>query len=143
MVVIGERIDADVTPSPVKVCSLRAQYLYMYVCMYCLLLPLQHMGLRLMTGRAHSISPHIQCIYTICNRKAESLKLFMLSYVHVYFSMCSCVYMFRHMSRTYISTCSSFNPVPIMACKILVEVQANNKLCAKTAVPALINYSME
>ena len=32
MVVIGERIDIDVTPSPVKVCSFRALDLYMYVC---------------------------------------------------------------------------------------------------------------
>ena len=86
----------------------------MYV-LFMATLPLQHMGLRPMTGKAHTISPHIQCIYTICNRKAESLKLFVLSYVHVYF----CI-----------------NPVPIMACKILVEVQANYKLCAKTAVPA-------
>ena len=111
-----------------------------HVCMYVLFmatLPLQHMGLRPMTDKAHSISPHIQCIYTICNRKAESLKLFMLTYVHVYFCMCPCMYMCRHMSRIYISTCSSFSPVPIMACKILVEVQANYKLCAKTAVPAL------
>ena len=36
MVVIGEKIDADVTPSPVKVCGLTAQYLHMYVCMYVL-----------------------------------------------------------------------------------------------------------
>ena len=85
-----------------------------------------------------NLTPH-----TIFNRKAESLKLFMLSYVHVYFCMCPCVYMFSHMSRTYTSTCSSFNSVPIMACKILVEVQANYKLCAKTAVPTLNNYGMD
>ena len=84
-----------------------------------------------------SVSGHTHTVYTISERKAESLNLFMLSnYVHVYFCMCPCMYMFRHMSTTYISTCCSFNPVPIMACKILVEVQANYKLCAnKTAVP--------
>ena len=97
MVVIGERIDADVTPSPVKVCSSYVQCMYV---LFMATLPLQRKGLRPMTGKAHSISPHIQCIYTICNRKAESLKLFMLSYVHVYFCMCPCMYMCRHMSRT-------------------------------------------
>jgi hypothetical protein len=87
-----------------------------------------------------SITYSIQ--YTISHIH-ELIYAFICTYVQVHFCMCPRVYMFRHMSRTYISTCSSCNPVPIIACKILVEVQANYKLCAKTAVPTLNKYSMD